>query len=148
MEFDKQFRALSLEEKPKQPRSNWAVTGLYFYDDQVVNIAKAQKPSPRGELEITDTNLEYMRRNQLTVTPLGRGIAWLDLGTHDALLSSSLFVQTLEHRQGLKIACLEEIAYLKGFIDGGQLQRLAELSGNSDYGRYLLRALREHQARG
>ncbi len=147
VEFDRQFRALSLEEKPKQPRSNWAVTGLYFYDGQVVDIARGLKPSPRGELEITDVNREYLQRGQLTVTPLGRGVAWLDLGTFDTLLSSAQFVQTLEQRQGLKIACLEEIAFLKGFIDAAALQRLAEASGSSEYGRYLLRALHEHQAR-
>jgi glucose-1-phosphate thymidylyltransferase len=146
VEFDRQFRALSLEEKPKKPRSNWAVTGLYFYDGGVVDVARGLKPSARGELEITDVNLDYLKRGQLTVTALGRGIAWLDLGTQDTLLSSALFVQTLEQRQGLKIACLEEIAFSKGFIDAAQLQRLAEASGNSEYGRYLLRALREHQA--
>jgi glucose-1-phosphate thymidylyltransferase len=148
VEFDQNFRALSLEEKPKRPRSNWAVTGLYFYDAQVVEIAKTLKPSARGELEITDINLHYLRAGRLTVTPLGRGVAWLDTGTFDSLLSSSLFVQTLEQRQGLKIACLEEIALFKGFIDLAQLERLTEACGNSDYGQYLRRVLQEHRARG
>jgi glucose-1-phosphate thymidylyltransferase len=147
VEFGRDFRALSLEEKPKTPRSNWAVTGLYFYDADVVGIARALEPSPRGELEITDVNLEYLRRGRLTVTPLGRGVAWLDAGTFDALISSSLFVQTLEQRQGLKIACLEEIALFKGFIDVAQFERLAEAFGKSDYGLYLRRVLEEHRAR-
>jgi glucose-1-phosphate thymidylyltransferase len=141
VEFDEDFRALSLEEKPKQPRSHWAVTGMYFYDDQVCNIARGLKPSPRGELEITDVNKEYLRRGQLSVRPLGRGIAWLDMGTHDSLLSASHFVQTLEHRQGLKIACLEEIAYQRGYIDATQVARLAEQYGNSEYGKYLQRLI-------
>jgi glucose-1-phosphate thymidylyltransferase len=146
VEFGKDFKARTLEEKPKQPRSNWAVTGLYFYDGDVTDIAKKLKPSPRGELEITDVNLEYLRRGQLTVTPLGRGVAWLDAGTFDSLLSSSQFVQTLEQRQGLKIACLEEIALTKGFIDVAQFERLAAESGNNDYGAYLRRVLAEHRA--
>ena len=146
VEFDKSFRALSLVEKPKKPASNWAVTGLYFYDGTVVDIAKSLKPSTRGELEITDVNLAYLKRNQLTVTPLGRGVAWLDSGTADALLSSSLFVQTLEQRQGLKIACLEEIALLKGFIDMAQMERLANECGQTDYGKYLRRVLGEYEA--
>src|SRR5207245_566556 len=125
VEFDRDFRAVSLEEKPRKPRSNWAVTGLYFYDGQVVEVARGLKPSPRGELEITDVNLHYLRQGRLTVTPLGRGVAWLDAGTFDSLLSSSLFVQTLEQRQGQKIACLEEVALLKGFIDAAQFERLA-----------------------
>jgi glucose-1-phosphate thymidylyltransferase len=144
VEFDSNFRALSIEEKPKQPRSNWAVTGLYFYDSQVVNIARNLKPSARGELEITDVNKEYLRRGKLTVTALGRGVAWLDMGTHDSLLTASQFVQTLEQRQGLKIACLEEIALHQGFINPDQLLRLAEEYGKSDYGRYLLRVHAEH----
>jgi glucose-1-phosphate thymidylyltransferase len=143
VEFDKSLRALTLEEKPKRPRSNWAVTGLYFYDDRVVEIAKKLKPSPRGELEITDVNLQYLAAGQLTVTPLGRGVAWLDAGTFESLLSSSLFVQTLEQRQGLKIACIEEIALSKGFIDAAQFARLAEMCGKSDYGLYLRRVLEE-----
>jgi glucose-1-phosphate thymidylyltransferase len=148
VEFDAAYRALSLEEKPKKPRSNWAVTGLYFYDANVVEIAKKLKPSARGELEITDVNLAYLRAGRLTVTPLGRGVAWLDAGTYDALLASSQFVQTLEQRQGLKIACIEEVALLKGFIDGAQLERLAEGYGKTDYGLYLRRVLEEHRARG
>jgi glucose-1-phosphate thymidylyltransferase len=145
VEFDKQFQALSLEEKPRKPRSNWAVTGLYFYDAEVVSIAKALKPSPRGELEITDVNLHYLRAGQLKVIPMGRGVAWLDAGTFDALLASSQFVQTLEQRQGLKIACIEEIALYKSFIDIAQFQRLAERFGKSDYGLYLQRVLEEHR---
>jgi glucose-1-phosphate thymidylyltransferase len=141
VEFDRDFRALSLEEKPKAPRSSWAVTGLYFYDGRVVDITRGLKPSARDELEITDVNKVYLRDGQLTVTPLGRGVAWLDMGTHDALLSASLFVQTLEQRQGLKIACLEEIALARGFIDAAQFKRLADGYGSSDYARYLHRVL-------
>jgi glucose-1-phosphate thymidylyltransferase len=146
VEFDKRYQALTLEEKPKKPRSNWAVTGLYFYDADVVPIARDLKPSARGELEITDVNLAYLRRGQLTVTPLGRGIAWLDLGTYDSLLSSSLFVQTLEQRQGLKIACLEEIALHKGFVNAAQLEQLVAPIAGSDYGKYLAQVLKEHRA--
>src|SRR3954463_3762162 len=146
VEFDKGFKALSLGEKPKAPRSNWAVTGLYFYDGRVAEITKRCNPSARGELEITDVNLQYLREGSLTVTPLGRGVAWLDAGTFESLISSSIFVQTLEQRQGLKIACIEEIALSKGFIDAGQLERLAHACGNGDYGRYLQRVLREHRA--
>jgi glucose-1-phosphate thymidylyltransferase len=147
VEFDRSFHAVSLEEKPKKPRSNWAVTGLYFYDGEVVEVTKGMKPSARGELEISDVNIAYLKRNRLTVTPLGRGVAWLDAGTPDSLLSSSLFVQTVEHRQGLKIACIEEIALLKGFIDVAAFERLAQSCANSDYGRYLRRVL-EEQERG
>lgn len=143
VEFDKQFRALSIEEKPKQPKSNYAVTGLYFYDDQVVSIARSLKPSARGEYEITDVNRAYLERGQLQVQTMGRGIAWLDTGTYDSLLSSSIFVQTLEARQGLKVACIEEIAFTQGFIDADQLARLADDAGKSDYGAYLRRVLRE-----
>lgn len=146
VEFDRDRKALTLEEKPKQPRSNWAVTGLYFYDRDVVSIAKGLKPSPRGELEITDVNRQYLQRSKLTVTPLGRGVAWLDAGTFEALISSSVFVQTLEQRQGLKIACVEEIAFAKGFIDAAQLQKLADACGKGDYGRYLQRVLKDHHA--
>jgi glucose-1-phosphate thymidylyltransferase len=146
VEFDRERRALTLEEKPKQPRSNWAVTGLYFYDDRVVDVAKGLKPSARGELEITDVNKWYLERGELTVTPLGRGVAWLDAGTFDSLISSSIFVQTLEQRQGLKIACLEEIAFLKKFITLEQLEKLADASGKGDYGRYLQRILAEYRA--
>jgi glucose-1-phosphate thymidylyltransferase len=143
VEFDKSMKAISIEEKPKQPRSNWAVAGLYFYDAQVVGIAKNLKPSARGELEITDVNRTYLSRGQLKVQAMGRGIAWLDTGTYDSLLSSSQFVQTLEERQGLKVACIEEIAFSKGFIDAKQLGKLAELAGKSEYGKYLQRILSE-----
>jgi glucose-1-phosphate thymidylyltransferase len=144
VEFDDEGRALSLEEKPKVPRSNWAVTGLYFYDATVVDIARTLKPSARGELEITDVNLEYLRRGQLTVARLGRGVAWLDSGTYDSLLAASQFVQTLELRQGLKVACIEEIAYAKGFIDQEQILRLAESYGNSSYGAYLRQCVKHY----
>jgi glucose-1-phosphate thymidylyltransferase len=143
VEFDQDGRALSIEEKPKVPRSNWAVTGLYFYDRHVVQVTKNLEPSARGELEITDVNKVYLKRGELAVIPLGRGIAWLDMGTPDSLLSASQFVQTLEQRQGLKIACLEEIAFHQGLIDAMQLARLAEKYGKSEYGRYLERALLE-----
>ena len=141
VEFDKSMKALSIEEKPKQPRSNWAVTGLYFYDSQVVQIAKSLKPSPRGELEITDVNRAYLAQGTLRVQTMGRGIAWLDTGTYASLLSSSQFVQTLEERQGLKVACIEEIAFAKGFIDAGQFQKLIDQAGKSDYGKYLRKVL-------
>jgi len=137
VEFDETGRATSLEEKPKSPRSNWAVTGLYFYDSTVVDIARRLKPSARGELEITDVNLEYLRRGQLTVARLGRGVAWLDSGTYDSLLAASQFVQTLELRQGLKVACIEEIAYAKRFITAEQLYAIADQYTNSPYGTYL-----------
>src|SRR3954454_14327106 len=126
VEFDQSMKALSIEEKPKQPRSNWAVTGLYFYDADVVAVAKSLKPSPRGELEITDVNRAYLAKGQLRIQPMGRGIAWLDTGTYASLLSSSQFVQTLEDRQGLKVACIEEIAFAMKFIDAAQLQRLVD----------------------
>lgn len=144
VEFDAGYRAVSVEEKPGKPRSNWAVTGLYLYDAQVVEIARGVRPSARGELEITDVNLQYLRQGQLTVTPLGRGVAWLDAGTPDSLLKSSLFVQTLQERQGLKIACLEEIALVKGFIDGSQMLNLIEACARTDYGRYLQRVYDDH----
>jgi glucose-1-phosphate thymidylyltransferase len=143
VEFDQKFKALSIEEKPKQPRSNWAVTGLYFYDANVVDIAKNLKPSARGEYEITDVNRAYLDRGQLQVQCMGRGIAWLDTGTYDSLLSSSVFVQTLEERQGLKVACVEEIAFAKKLIDAAQLRKLAEQAGKSEYGQYLLRVLKD-----
>ncbi len=144
IEFDRQnFTALSIEEKPRQPQSNWAVTGLYFYDASVVDIAAGLKPSARGEYEITDVNRAYLERGQLQVQCMGRGIAWLDTGTYDSLLSSSVFVQTLEERQGLKVACVEEIAFAKNFIDAAGLRKLAEQAGKSDYGQYLLRVLRD-----
>lgn len=147
VEFDKQQKALTLEEKPKKPRSNWAVTGLYFYDGQVVDVAKSMQPSPRGELEITDVNLRYLNAGALHVTTLGRGVAWLDAGTYDSLLSSSHFVQTLEQRTGLKIACIEEIALAKGFIDVAQFARLIDKAGKSDYAVYLRGVLEEQQSR-
>ena len=143
VEFDRDCRAISIEEKPKTPRSNWAVTGLYFYDSEVVKIAETMKPSARRELEITDVNRHYLEADQLAVVPLGRGVAWLDAGTFESLLSSSLFVQTLEQRQGLKIACLEEIALLKGFIDAAQLEQLIASWGKNEYAAYLRRILQE-----
>ena len=146
VEFDATGRALGLEEKPRTPRSNWAVTGLYFYDHTVVEIARGLTPSARGELEITDVNRAYLERGELSVARLGRGVAWLDSGTYDSLLAASQFVQTLELRQGLKVACIEEIAYAKGFIDGDQLLRLAERYSNSQYGAYLRQCLRHYTA--
>jgi glucose-1-phosphate thymidylyltransferase len=141
--FDAGGKALSIEEKPKVPQSNWAVTGLYFYDASVVNIARGLKPSARGELEITDVNRAYLAQGSLGVRKLGRGVAWLDSGTYDSLIQASLFVQTVEQRQGLKIACLEEIAFLMGFIDTAQLQRLADTAATSAYGAYLKQILNE-----
>jgi glucose-1-phosphate thymidylyltransferase len=143
VEFDDQGRAVSLEEKPKQPKSRYAVTGLYFYDNQVVQIAKSLKPSARGELEITDVNKEYLRRGQLDVIVMGRGMAWLDTGTHEAMLEASLFIQTIETRQGLMVACPEEIAYRYGYISAEQLEATASTMSNNGYGRYLLQLLRE-----
>jgi glucose-1-phosphate thymidylyltransferase len=142
VEFDQDGRATSLEEKPRAPRSNWAVTGLYFYDSSVVDIARGLRPSGRGELEITDVNLEYLRRGTLRIEMLGRGVAWLDSGTYDSLLAASQFVQTLELRQGLKVACIEEIAYAKGYIDQQQLLSLANRYSNSSYGAYLRQCAR------
>ena len=142
-EFDPAGRVLSLEEKPAQPKSNYAVTGLYFYDQQVVELARQLKPSPRGELEITDLNRCYLERGQLNVEIMGRGYAWLDTGTHDSLLDACQFIATLEKRQGLKVACPEELAYRQGWIDAEQLARLAQPLAKNAYGQYLLALLQD-----
>jgi glucose-1-phosphate thymidylyltransferase len=141
VEFDKRGRAVSLEEKPKRPKSRYAVVGLYFYDNRVVGIASGLKPSARGELEITDVNREYLARGELTVLPMSRGYAWLDTGTHEALLEASHFIETIERRQGLKIACPEEIAWRMGYISAAQLRRLAAPLAKSGYGEYLQQVL-------
>jgi glucose-1-phosphate thymidylyltransferase len=143
VEFDDQRRAISLEEKPAKPRSRYAVTGLYFYDRDVCDIAAAVKPSARGELEITDVNRAYLERGTLDVAVMGRGFAWLDTGTHQSLLQASSFIETIESRQGLKVACPEEIAYRSGWIDAERLQRLARPLAKSGYGEYLLRLISE-----
>jgi glucose-1-phosphate thymidylyltransferase len=140
--FDAKGRATHLEEKPKKPRSPFAITGLYFYDNQVIEITRQLKPSARGELEITDVNKAYLRSKRLNVMMLGRGTAWLDTGTHDSLLQASNFIQTIEQRQGLKVACLEEVAYRMGYITAEQVERLAEPMKQNDYGQHLLRVIR------
>lgn len=144
VEFNDEGRALSIEEKPLQPKSNYAVTGLYFYDNDVIDIARSVKPSARGELEITDVNLAYLERGDLTVSLLGRGFAWLDTGTHDSLIEAGHFVQTVEHRQGLKIACLEEIAFRKGWLSADFMRVQGEALSKTGYGQYLLRLAEEH----
>ena len=146
VEFDAGGRAVGLEEKPAAPRSNYAVTGLYFYDERVVDIAREIRPSARGELEITDVNRRYLELGELDVQVLGRGTAWLDTGTHESLLQAGMFIQTIEARQGLKVACPEEIAYRLGYIDAAQVERLADPLRKSGYGQYLLALLREPHA--
>ena len=143
VEFDADGRAISLEEKPRQPHSSWAVTGLYFYDNRVLDVARELKPSARGELEITDVNRTYLEWDALHVEKLGRGIAWLDTGTHESLQQASSFIQTLQERQGLMVACLEEIAYHLGWITAADVARIAEPMKKNDYGRYLLRMLEQ-----
>ena len=138
VQFDGEGRAVSIEEKPRKPKSSWAVTGLYFYDNQVLDIAANLKPSPRGELEITDVNMAYLRQGDLHVERLGRGIAWLDTGTHETLMQASSYIEAIETRQGLKVACVEEIAYRKGFIDAAQVEELARPLMQNQYGRYLM----------
>ena len=144
VDFDKDWNAISLEEKPTNPKSNYAVTGLYFYDNRVVDIAKNIAPSPRGELEITDVNKQYLEWGELSVQVFGRGLAWLDMGTHESLLQASMFIETIESRQGLKVACLEEIAYRQGFIGDNELAQAAEQYAKSGYGQYLQTIL-EHK---
>jgi len=145
VEFDKKGKAVRVEEKPKRPRSQYAVTGLYFYDNRVVDIARKIKPSRRGELEISDVNNAFLKMNNLHVQILGRGMAWLDTGTHESLLQASNFIQAIEERQGLKVSCVEEIAFLRGFINKSQLEKLAGLMNGNEYGRYLYRILAENR---
>ncbi|MEO8090302.1 MAG: glucose-1-phosphate thymidylyltransferase RfbA [Gemmatimonadales bacterium] len=147
IEFDDSGRPIGIEEKPANPRSSYAVTGLYFYDERVVDIAREIRPSARGELEITDVNAAYLTLGELQVERLGRGTAWLDTGTHESLLQASLFIETIEQRQGLKISCPEEIAYRMGYIDAQQVERLAEPLGKTGYGRYLRQMLQEQRRR-
>jgi glucose-1-phosphate thymidylyltransferase len=144
VEFDANRNAVGIEEKPEKPRSNYAITGIYFYDNRVLEIAAGLKPSARGELEITDVNLEYLRGGDLHVELLGRGVAWLDTGTNESLLQASNFVETIQERQGLKIACLEEIAFRQGYIDRDQLEKQGEQMGKSSYGAYLLQLTKEN----
>jgi glucose-1-phosphate thymidylyltransferase len=144
VEFDKNGTVISIEEKPRHPKSRYAVTGFFVYDNKVIDISRALKPSARGELEITDVNNEYLRRGELSVIPLGRGVAWLDTGTHASLLEASMFIETIEKRQGLKVACPEEIAYRMGYITVAQLEQIAETIGKNSYGQYLKEVLREH----
>jgi len=148
VEFDENMRAVSIEEKPKKPKSNYAVVGLYFYDNEVIDIAKSIKPSGRGELEITDVNKRYLEKGQLSVQLMGRGYAWLDTGTHNSLVDATQFIKTIEDRQGLKIACIEEVAYRMGYIDAGQLERIAQPLIKSGYGEYLLNLLRVEKGDG
>ena len=143
VEFDSAGRALSIEEKPRRPKSRYAVTGLYFYDDQVVKVAKSLKPSARGELEITDVNRAYLERGQLEVVVMGRGMAWLDTGTHESLMEAALYIQAIEKRQGLMVACPEEIALRSGYITAGQVEKIGNSMKNNSYGAYLLQLLRE-----
>ncbi len=143
IEFDKNRKVLSIEEKPKQPKSRYAQTGFAVYDNDVIAISKALKPSARGELELTDINLDYLRRGKLNVVTMGRGVAWLDTGTHEALLAASMFIETIEKRQGLKVACPEEIAFQMGWIDAAKVEALAAAIGNNPYARYLRDMLRE-----
>ena len=146
VEFDDNWQALSLEEKPSQPKSNYAVTGLYFYDNRVVDVAKSIQPSPRGELEITDVNKQYLEWGDLSVQVFGRGLAWLDMGTHESLLQASMFIETIENRQGLKVACLEEIAFRQGYINEEALSKAADQYSKSGYGQYLKMILEnQHQ---